>query len=350
MAVQTQTETDSGPDLLLHWQERPDSRTFFREAAASFVINVVLFALAILVNSIPTELAPSRRVEIDLHQAVHLVAPRFKELTQKEPNKGEVPKEVNVEGLMAKRAIQPSLPQPPKTFHPPAPPPPAPIPAKTPQILPEPPKLDAHLPIAPPQFGFPDVPAPKTQSQQPPKLAFETPGQNGATEQRIPGQARIPLPKNSLNDAIESVVRGGANGPVNGTIVGDEDQMPSPIETLRQPPQPGRLQSSLQLISDAQGVDFKPYLIQVLSIVKRNWLAIIPESARMGRRGKVLVQFIVDRRGYVPKLVIAMPSGTEAFDKAAVAGVSASTPLPSFPAEFKGTEVRLQFAFTYNMK
>jgi len=49
-------------------------------------------------------------------------------------------------------------------------------------------------------------------------------------------------------------------------------------------------------------------------------------------------------------LVIAMPSGTEAFDKAAVAGVGASQPLPAFPAEFKGNEVRLQFAFTYNMK
>ena len=350
MAVQTQTETDSGPDLLLHWQERPDSRTFFREAAASLAINVVLFAAAILINSIPTELTPSRRVEIDLHQAVHLVAPRFKELTQKEPNKGEVPKEVNVEGLLARRAAQPSLPQPPKTFHPPAPAPPAPLPVKAPQILPEPPKLDAHLPVAPPQFGLPDVPAPKTQSQQPPKLAFETPGQNGSTVERIPGQAKIPVPKTSLNDAIQSVVRGGAGGQVNGMMVGDEDQMPSPADMLHQAPTPGRIQSSLQLLSDPQGVDFKPYLIRILSIVRRNWLAIIPESARMGRRGKVLLQFIVDRNGYVPKLVIAMPSGAEALDRAAVAGVSASTPFPSLPAEFKGNEVRLQFAFTYNMK
>ncbi len=348
MAVQTQTETDSGPDLLLHWQERPDSRTFFREAAASLAINVVLFACAILINSIPTEPAPSRRVEIDLHQAVHLVAPRFKELTQKEPNKGPVAKEVNVEGLLAKRAIPESLPQPPKTFHPPAPAPPAAPQPAPPQILPEPPKLDARLPVSPPQFGIPEAPPPKPQPQQP-KLAFETPGQNGATEQRIPGQAKIPVPRTSLTDAIESVVRSGPNGQVNGTMVGDEDQMPSPAEALQRPT-PGRLQSSLQLLSDAQGVDFKPYLIQILSIVRRNWLAIIPESARMGRRGKVLLQFIVNRQGYVPKLVIAMPSGTEAFDKAAVAGVSASTPLPTFPSGFKGDEVRLQFAFTYNMK
>ena len=30
------------------------------------------------------------------------------------------------------------------------------------------------------------------------------------------------------------------------------------------------------------GVDFKPYLIRVLSAVKRNWMAVVPESARLG--------------------------------------------------------------------
>ena len=71
--------------------------------------------------------------------------------------------------------------------------------------------------------------------------------------------------------------------------------------------------------------------MQVLAAVRRNWLAVIPESARMGRRGPVLVQFIIDRRGGVPKLVIAESSGTAAFDRAAVAGISASNPLPPLP-------------------
>ncbi len=74
----------------------------------------------------------------------------------------------------------------------------------------------------------------------------------------------------------------------------------------------------------------------------------IPESARLGRRGRVLVQFIIDRRGGVPKLVIAESSGTAAFDRAAVAGISASYPFPALPSNFKGTEIRLQLAFTYN--
>jgi TonB family protein len=69
----------------------------------------------------------------------------------------------------------------------------------------------------------------------------------------------------------------------------------------------------------------------------------------MGQRGRSVVQFSVNRQGQVPKLVIATPAGTQALDRAAVAGVSASVPFPPLPAGFKGDEIRLQLVFTYNM-
>jgi TonB family protein len=107
--------------------------------------------------------------------------------------------------------------------------------------------------------------------------------------------------------------------------------------------------SNVQFLSDTQGVDFKPYLMQVLARVRQNWRAVIPESAHMGRRGRVTVQFIVDRSGNVPKLVIETPSGAEPLDRAAVAGISASVPFPPLPQEYKGSSVRLQFTFKYNV-
>lgn len=129
-------------------------------------------------------------------------------------------------------------------------------------------------------------------------------------------------------------------------MIGDMDD----ITTLASPtaPSPGPARSNLQLLSDPAGVDFKPYLVQVLAAVRTNWLSVIPQSARMGRRGRVLIQFIINRRGGVPKLVIAESSGTAAFDRAAVAGISASYPFPPLPNTFKGDEIRLQLAFTYN--
>jgi TonB family protein len=110
----------------------------------------------------------------------------------------------------------------------------------------------------------------------------------------------------------------------------------------------GKMGSNLQLLSDSAGFDFKPYMLRVLAAVRRNWMAVIPESAHTGRRGQVVLQFIIDKSGSVPKLVIASSSGTEAFDRAAVAGVSASSPFPPLPAEFKGDQIRLQLAFSYN--
>jgi TonB family protein len=134
-----------------------------------------------------------------------------------------------------------------------------------------------------------------------------------------------------------------------GLIVGDIGEDHLTLPSLNQSLAPGILGSNLQLLSDPKGADFKPYLIQVLTIVRRNWMAIIPESARMGRRGRVLIQFIIDRQGAVPKLVIATPSGTEAFDRAAVAGISASYPFPPLPSDYKADQVRLQLAFAYNV-
>jgi len=153
------------------------------------------------------------------------------------------------------------------------------------------------------------------------------------------------LPKTSVQELAQSTVQPGGGGVTVGDIGDDLASLPS----LSQSEAPGRTGSNLQLLSDSKGVDFKPYLVQVLAAVRRNWLAVYPQSARMGRRGRVLIQFIIDRQGAVPKLVIADASGTEAFDRAAVSGISASYPFPPLPSEYKGQEIRLQLTFSYNM-
>jgi len=294
---------------------------------------------------------PSNPTQIasNIRQAVPLIAPPL-QLTQKEPRHGKISKEVNVEDLQAKPEKKPSAPAP-RTFHPPPPSPKPPAPQQQPAPrLAEPPKLEASA-TAPkpalPAAGTPDAPPPKIQSEEKPKLAFETPRQRGTSPVGGGSLARLAPPKNTVEEAIRNVARGG--GAQGGLVVGDLDPPPSIAESLRQQAAPGSIKSSLELLSDPQGVDFKPYLIQVLARVRRNWFAVIPESAHMGRRGRVTLQFVVDRSGSVPKLVIATPSGAEPLDRAAVAGVSASVPFPPLPQEYKGSSVRLQFTFKYNV-
>jgi len=48
------------------------------------------------------------------------------------------------------------------------------------------------------------------------------------------------------------------------------------------PNQPNKGSSSLELLSDPMGVDFRPYLVRVLAAVRPNWFLVLPEGARMG--------------------------------------------------------------------
>src|SRR2546425_144754 len=176
------------------------------------------------------------------------------------------------------------------------------------------------------------------------KLAFETPG--AATSSSKQGTGKLAVPSGSVSEAIRSMPRGGSGGVTVGDMgTGIGGLGPG----LNLPPAAGKVGSNLELLSDPQGVDFRPYMLQVLAAVRRNWFAIMPESAKLGSRGKVALQFSIDRTGMVPKLVIVAPSGVQALDRAAVAGVSASNPFPPLPNDFRGNQIRLQLTFSYNM-
>jgi TonB family protein len=312
-------------------------------------VHVLLFLLLIAFAHLDS-IKPVETEEVATKKYTPLILPPM-QLTQKDLNKAKVAKEVKLENLLAKPEVQPRTPAPAvraqKQFQaPPSNPLPAgPKPAAVP--LPEPPKLEASVkpPQTLPQSVVP-VPPPQIQPVEKPKLAFETPGQGGSSP--VLGGVRNLIPKatTSVEEAVREVARGG--GGQGGIIVGDMDQLPMMADNVRRPGAPARTASSLELLSDPMGVDFKPYLIRILATVRRNWFSVMPESVHLGRRGKCILQFAIDREGQVPKLVISMPSGADPLDRAAVAGISASVPFPPLPKEFKGKEIRLQFAFAYN--
>jgi TonB family protein len=277
-------------------------------------------------------------------------------LTQKEPNKKPLSAEFNVASI-APRPENRALPAPGAAAAPkrapankfvPSAQPGTPAPSVS---IPDAPSLTLRGSAAPPPqaLGTPNVPVPpQIQAQEKPKIAFEAPGAMTGTPNQTGLTPRIQAPKNSVDDAIRQVARGGGS---RGLIVGDEEPSNVGINPASpSTPIPGKLGSSLELQSDPMGVDFKPYLIRVLSSVKRNWMAVVPESARLGRRGKVVIQFAISKDGSVPKLVIATPSGAEALDRAAVAGISASNPFPPLPTEYRGAVIRLQLNFLYNLQ
>jgi TonB family protein len=345
------------PTFLLIEPDRLDGRHWAGVAAASVAVHVLLALIIVPLAKAPSvrrvsdlRITPERRTVV-----TPLIAPPAR-LTQKEPNTKPLSAEFNVASIAPRpeNRVMPSpgaaaLPrQVPADRFRPKPQAGVPIPAAT---IPEAPSLTVRTAAAPPPeaLGVPNAPAPpQIQQQEKPKLAFETPGAMSGTANQTGVTPKMQAPRNTVDDAIRQVAGGGGS---KGLIVGDQESSPSMAINPAAPsiPVPGKLGSSLELQSDPMGVDFKPYLIRVLSAVKRNWMAVVPESARLGRRGKTVIQFAISKDGTVPKLVIAIPSGAEALDRAAVAGISASNPFPPLPAEFRGSVIRLQLNFLYNL-
>lgn len=337
-----------------------DARHWAAVAAGSAIAHLLIALLGVGIASLPAPppvLLPEIELEAKPRNVTKLVAPPLDVLTQKTPNKGKITQEFNLSSLQP-RPAQPNVPASPgaaalprKQFQ---------LPDKQ-QTPPPKPTLEAPAPpppvdmaqvrsnTPPPQLGQPNVPAPpppQIQPQEKPKLAFERPGTTMNASPLGVGRNPVQRPAQTVEEAARQVARGAGKG----LIVGDEDATPGASPISPSVPLPGKLGSAVELLSDPQGVDFWPYLVKVLSTVKRNWFSVIPESARLGRQGRTVIQFAINRDGGVPKLVIATPSGAEPLDRAAVAAISASNPFLPLPGEFKGSQIRLQFVFKYNVK
>ncbi len=113
----------------------------------------------------------------------------------------------------------------------------------------------------------------------------------------------------------------------------------------------GYLGGNVEMLTPTEGVDFTNYIARVLASVKRNWYAVMPESARLGDRGKVVLQFRIMRNGVVPDAEPAMmgSSSKEPLDRAAISSIRASTPFEPLPPAFSGPFIELRFIFLYNL-
>jgi len=355
--METVTERPSEPEDDLHfltdWDVLADRSRTRTARMLSVLVHVGLVVTWLLLPDSVT--APIQQAVV--RQITPLIAP-LTDLTQNVPNKGPLQKEFNVESQAPRPKVHIPPAPPPAPVHPPAAPvrqmvpPPQPKAAPTPAPnLPDAPKVEVaqQSPQAPVTNVPQMAPPPQIQPKEQPKLTFETPPP--ATTGKGTGTGLLAPPDTSVQGAMRSVIRGGGS---SGMAVGDLDLMTGPTAraSINAPPLPGKSGAIMEMKFDPQGVDFRPYMTQLLATIKRNWFNVWPESARMGRQGRVVIQIAIARAPkVVSKLVIASPSGSDPLDRAAVSGISASQiSLPEFPTDFKGNEIRLQLNFVYNMK
>lgn len=154
---------------------------------------------------------------------------------------------------------------------------------------------------------------------------------------------KLELPLGTAGRAIEESLRAGATqsgsaGPQSGTGSG----LPA-IPNLNAP--------YPMILSDTRGVDFGPYLTRLLYDVRKNWYAVMPEAARLGRKGRVVIIFSIVKDGSVPadQPTLVRSSDFLPYDRAALGAIRAAQPFSPLPGEFTGEHIVLQFTFLYNL-
>jgi periplasmic protein TonB len=312
------------PDLkiLTDWSEPGGRARVGRSAVLSLLTHAAAIAFLIFVPE--TLWQPSRPKETDA-AVTPLFLPRMT-LTQKEPNPAKQIREFRSPDLTPRvhapsgPSTEPQAAKPPKPV--PAPPPPPKV--APPTSLPEPPKVEIAS-SEPPKLTLPvqspQVPQPKSQPE------FE----NVAPFTPVPPEQRVVDLSGSLANAGRGALAGrGANAQGTAPIASSGAELP-------------------RLLSDAQGVDWRPYLAEVLDSVRRYWKSILPPSVtKGGLRGYVSVQFVINRDGTVGKVVFAQRTGSPTLDRTAIEAISGGGPFGPFPGQYRGSEIRVEMNFAYN--
>jgi TonB family protein len=110
--------------------------------------------------------------------------------------------------------------------------------------------------------------------------------------------------------------------------------------------------AGLSMLTDPQGVDFSAYMERIVASVKRNWESIMPESARMGDQGIVMLRFRIFKDGTVvaEEPILERSSNKPPLDRAAMGSIRASSPFEPLPPAFGGPFAEFQFIYYYNLE
>jgi hypothetical protein len=231
----------------------------------------------------------------------------------------------------------------------------------TPKVLNRvaPPRPEEHAPMIPPptpqppKADLPEAPTPHTPASSSPLPDATQP--KPSPNDTLPVQPafkpnptlKLDVPSSDPRRAIERGIQEGGPGsrgysvPMPGTFshgAGANGGL-------------GGMQGQAQILTPTEGVDFNSYIQRLLAVLKRNWYAIMPESALMGDKGVVFTTFQINRDGSVPypDPLLERASGHDPLDSAAMSAIRASSPFEPLPSQFKGPFIRLRIIFIYNI-
>ena len=219
-----------------------------------------------------------------------------------------------------------------------------------------------------PKAELPDAPVAKEQTAprpetQPPVVKPEAPKPTPSLEvpdMPKPRQGLVLPQRSSVRDAMNDALKTPSqnNGGKSGAMIGPGPRATSPGGGVGGPGQ-GSFGNGYQILTDLQGVDFSDYMQRMLETVRRNWYAVMPQSAMLGERGRVMLRFHINADGGVPNgdPLNEISSGKEPLDRAAVSSIRSSNPFEPLPPAFieatkrsgRDSSIEIRIIFLYNL-
>jgi TonB family protein len=167
----------------------------------------------------------------------------------------------------------------------------------------------------------------------------QQPAQSDALTYREPQQpqqaAAGPVDwRSAIRDVRKVASLGGSNGfDINGATGGDKgffEQGPLSFET--------------------QWYDWGEYAQSMVSRIRVNWYANMPQLIRTGMQGVVTIRFTIHRDGRISDITTLKSSGVPPYDHAARKAIELSSPLNALPKDFPNSSERVTCMFYYNMQ
>lgn len=300
---------------------------------SSILLHAAIIALILWQPALFRRQAPSaEQQEIARKQLTLLLPPGAFDTPRPEPRPVTPPPRIRVDPRILRKVAPPEEP-------------PQPVPQPKPEVK-----------------ELPSSPVPKTEAA--PKPASPVPKQEIASNiqpkleapETPKPQPNLILPKSSgstLRDTLRDLNRNadaaGRSGGVSGPMP-NQRGLPG-ADIPGNTGAGGTFGNGYQILTPTEGVDFSDYMQRVLASVRRNWYAVMPQSAMLGDRGRVILEFTIRKDGSVPngEPTPIMGSGKEPLDRAAVSAIRSSNPFEPLPPAFTGPEIRLRFIFLYNL-
>lgn len=101
---------------------------------------------------------------------------------------------------------------------------------------------------------------------------------------------------------------------------------------------------------ETQWYDWGPYAQSMVSRIRVNWYANMPQIIRTGLKGNVTIRFTIQRDGRITDIIILKSSTVPPYDFAARKAIELSSPLQPLPKDFPNPSERVTATFFYNME